>query len=282
MLASASQNYGAKLWAIAGDDELAPQQAIINKDDSVYSVTVSPDGRTLVTGDAHGRVGLFRVDAKDGGRQFIDAHKGAVASVAFGGDSTRLLSAGYEDKTARLWDLTTNPPVLIRSFPEAQNKLMWAALSPDERLVVTVGRNSFAAVYKADDGQLLHRLVGHEQTIYRAIFSSDGRQLATVSSDATVRLWDLDTGTQLFALRLPADQAPSVPAWDFDFRCTPTGCWIAVPLTRGKLALYDLGPTQVRAGLACPEPTGPLVRRRAVSPRAGRRASWRRRASLRP
>jgi WD40 repeat protein len=84
--------------------------------------------------------------------------------------------------------------------------------------------------------------VGHEQTVYRAIFSSDGGQLATVSSDATVRLWDLDTGAQLFALRLPADRSPPNPLWDFDFRCTATGCWIAVPLTRGKLALYDLGP----------------------------------------
>ena len=35
--------------------------------------------------------------------------------------------------------------------------------------------------------------------------------------------------------------APPVPLWDFDFRCTPTGCWIAVPLTRGKLALYEFG-----------------------------------------
>ncbi len=76
----------------------------------------------------------------------------------------------------------------------------------------------------------------------RAIFSPDNQQLATVSADATLRLWDLDAGEALFTLRLPTTNRDSpVPIWDFDFRCTPTGCWIAVPLTRGKLALYDFG-----------------------------------------
>jgi WD40 repeat protein len=138
--------------------------------------------------------------------------------------------------------LTTDPPKPIREFKQAQAELLWAALSPDDRLVATVGRDQVVDIYKTDDGQLIHRLVGHEQAVYRANFSPDGRQLATVSSDATVRLWDLDTGAQLFALRLPADRSPPVPGRDFDFRCTPNGCWVAVPLTRGKLALYDLGP----------------------------------------
>lgn len=61
-------------------------------------------------------------------------------------------------------------------------------------------------------------LVGHEQTVFRAIYGPDGRQLATVSGDMTVRLWDLDTGKELLALRLPAREH-SVPLWDFDFRC---------------------------------------------------------------
>jgi WD40 repeat protein len=242
LLASASRDRSAKLWSVSGNGEINVQQTFAGHDDSVYEVALSPDNKTLATGGSDGRVGLFRVGTKDGGRQFIDAHEGPVASVAFGADNARLLSAGYEDKTARLCDLTADPPALIRSFLGAQNQLMCAALSPDDRLIATVGRGAVVDIYKADDGQLLRRLVGHEQTVFRAIFSPDGRQLATVSTDATVRLWDLDTGSQLFALRLPADRAPPTPLYDFDFRCTPNGCWLAVPLTRGKLAFYDLGP----------------------------------------
>lgn len=84
--------------------------------------------------------------------------------------------------------------------------------------------------------------MGHEQSVFRAIFSPDSSQLATVSSDATVKLWEVKTGKELFTLRLPTNSGYPTPLWDFDFRCVPQGeCWIAVPLTRGKLVVYGLG-----------------------------------------
>jgi WD40 repeat protein/energy-coupling factor transporter ATP-binding protein EcfA2 len=247
VLASASFDNSAKLWSVTVDGELTTQQTFTGHAAEVHGITLSPDGKTLATASYDGRIGLFKIGAKDDER-FIDAHEGGheggVESVALDTNRTRLLSAGYYDKTARLWDLTIDPPSLIREFKQSQ-VLLWAALSPDNRLIAAVGRGATVDIYKVDDGELLYRLAGHEQTVYRAIFSPDGRQLATVSTDATVRLWDLGDlhkPAQLFALRLPADRAPPDPLWDFDFRCTPNGCWLAVPLTRGKLALYDLGP----------------------------------------
>jgi WD40 repeat protein len=239
-LASASDDRSAKLWSLAGDGKLTLEETFTGHEASVYGIALSPEGKTLATASFDGKVGLFGVGSKDEGR-FIDAHAGGVNSVAFDASGARVLSAG-DDKIARLWDVTIEPPALIREFKQAPDKLLWAALSPDDRIAAVMGRSSFVGIYNAEDGQLLHRLVGHEQALFRAIFSPDGRQLATVSTDATVRLWDLDTGNQLFALRLPADRPAPEPLWDFDFRCTPSGCWLAVPLTRGKLAIYDLGP----------------------------------------
>jgi hypothetical protein len=52
-------------------------------------------------------------------------------------------------------------------------------------------------------------------------------------------------GQMLFSLRLPTQlQLSKPPIWDFDFRCVGGArkdCWIAVPLTVGRLALYRLG-----------------------------------------
>ena len=239
LLASASLDKTAKLWSVAPDGTFTQRQTFSGHTSAVHGLAFSPDSTTLATASYDGRVGLFTVGTEE--KRFIDAHEGSVASVAFDNSGTRLLSAGIEDKTARLWDLTADPPTLIQEFPKATQQLLWAALSPDGQSMVSVGRNSFAQVYSTHNAQLQHSLVGHEQTVYRAIFSPDGHQLATVSWDATVRLWDLDTGEELFSLRLPTNVAPPDPLWDFDFRCTPTGCWIAVPLTHGKLALYEFG-----------------------------------------
>ena len=77
--------------------------------------------------------------------------------------------------------------------------------------------------------------------MFRAIYSPDGRQLATVSTDMTVRFWDLEGERLLFTLRLPTELQRPSPLWDFDFRCTAAGeCWIAVPLTMGRVAVYRL------------------------------------------
>jgi WD40 repeat protein len=239
LLASASFDNTAKLWAVAPDGTLTERQTFSGHTDAVHGLAFSPNGTLLATASYDGRIGLFTIGTQE--QRFINAHEGMVASVAFDHSGSHLLSAGAEDKTARLWDLTTNPLTQIQAFPKAQDMLMWATYSPDGQAIASVGRDQVIEVYSTHDAQLLHRLVGHEQTVYRAIFSPDGHQIATVSSDATLRLWDLDTGGELFSLRLPTHRSPPVPLWDFDFRCTPAGCWIAVPLVRGKLALYEFG-----------------------------------------
>jgi WD40 repeat protein len=239
LLASAGFDNTAKLWAVAPDGTLTGLQTFSGHTKALHGLAFSPDGTLLATASYDRRVGLFTVGTEE--KRFIDAHEGPVASVAFDRSGSRLLSAGIDDKTARLWDLSTNPPTQIQAFPKANDMPLWATLSSDGQAMASVGRDQVVHVYSTHDAQLLHRLVGHEETIFRAIFSPDGHQLATVSSDATLRLWDLDTGRELFSLRLPTYRAPPVPLWDFDFRCTPTGCWIAVPLIRGKLALYEFG-----------------------------------------
>jgi WD40 repeat protein len=239
LLASASFDKTAKLWQVQ-ENKLQEQQTFAGHDRAVQAVAFSPNSKTLATASYDGQIGLFAVGTEE--KRFIEnAHEGKVVSVAFDSSGTRLLSSGNEDRATHLWNLNTTPPTLLQEFPQAQDMLMWASFSPDNKWVASVGRSLSVNIYATQNDQEQYHLAGHEQTIFRAIFSPDSQQVATVSSDATVRLWDLSNGSELFSLRLPGSQADAGP-WDFDFRCIPNGhCWIAVPLTRGKLVLYDLG-----------------------------------------
>lgn len=66
--------------------------------------------------------------------------------------------------------------------------------------------------------------------------------MVTAGGD-TVHVWDLKTNGELFSLRLPCWINPGPPLWDFSFRLTPpagTAAWLAVPLTKGELVVYEM------------------------------------------
>lgn len=247
-LASASFDETAKLWQVSSTG-LQLQQTLPHPA-KVRAISFSPLGNLLATGANDGQIGVFQLDAQSKSSFqspiFYQAHTGQVNSVEIDATGNYLLSGGADGYT-RLWRLNELPPKrpLYESKP-AKDEILWAAISPDQQRFACVGRELSAYVYATHTGKQEHRLVGHEQTIFRAIFSPDSQQLVTVSGDGTVRWWDLDTGSELFTLRLPTQPGPKPPLWDFDFRCTPQDCWIAVPLTRdtGKLMLYHLGATE--------------------------------------
>jgi WD40 repeat protein len=238
LLASGGTDNAVTLWSTETGARLRTLEGHTGAIADGDSLDFSPDGRILATAGYDGLVGLFDVETGEG--ELFEAHEGRIADVEFDAGGKRLLSVGIHDFKLRLWDLTKQPPE-PREVAKAKDKLLWATLRPDGRQLAAVGREAVVTLHDLGPEPAEPRLlVGHEETVYRAIYSPDGRQLATVSWDMTVRLWDLETHKELFALRLPTE-FNGRPLWDFDFRCTERGeCWIAVPLTMGRLALYRL------------------------------------------
>ena len=238
LLATAGMDGKAKLWRVEAEGKgLTLLHILEGHKNVVHSVAFSPYSRHIATAGYDGQIGLF--DTASGQGRLFPAHEGPVDSVAFSPDGKRLLSAGVDGRL-RLCNLVepSRPPLEIA---QAQDELLWASFNPDGREIAAVGRGSNVSLYDLAKLGKPRRLVGHEQTVFRAIYSPDGHQLATVSGDMTVRLWDLDSQRLMFTLRLPTEFQQTSPLWDFDFRCTAKGeCWIAVPLTIGRLALYRL------------------------------------------
>jgi WD40 repeat protein/ABC-type branched-subunit amino acid transport system substrate-binding protein len=244
-LVSVSFDNTAKLWQVTSSEEKLnlDEKHTFSHDGAINDVVFSPDNHTFATASFDGRVGLFTVDKQE---QFYQPFDGKdVNSVSFNKDGTQLLTTG--DYEVSLWAINNGSPTLLQEYPAASDILMWSRFSPNDEQIASVGREQVVHIYSTKNKSTRYRLAGHESTIYRVIFSDDGQRVATISSDATLRFWDLFNGSELFTLRLPAKASDPVPAWDFDFRCTFQNCWIAVPLTRGKLMLYNMGQIEEQA-----------------------------------
>lgn len=226
----------AKLWKVKKKGLQEQQTFEHNK--KVNAVAFSPNSDTLATATGDGKIRFFNIKTGQLQRSYR-ASKKQIYSIAFDTNGTRLVSAASDGDT-RLWDLNDNPPTLLQTFPKAQGKIMDTTISPDGQWIASVGRDQIVHIYAVDGTTEKHRsFIGHENSIFRAIFSPDSHQIATVSADNTVRIWDLENGNVLF-IHSPAILEQDIR--DFDFRCIPENCWIVVPLySFPKLVLYELG-----------------------------------------
>jgi WD40 repeat protein len=158
----------------------------------------SPDGSLLVTGGDHSSVHVW--DADSGGPvASLVAHAAAISDLAFT-DPQHLVSVSA-DQTARVWDLdpvwrlertlgAIDQPEMIADRVQALDFSADAA-----QLLVAGGvpsRSGELQVWNVIDGaRTLSLPQAHDDVIFAARFSPDGKRVATGGADKYLRTWDL-------------------------------------------------------------------------------------------
>lgn len=106
-------------------------------------------------------------------------------------------------------------------------------LSPDASMFATASAEGAACIWKFADLQN-PLCVEHDDGVYDAIFSGDGKQLITGSRDGVVRFWDVSHGTLLQEY----DYGYSARIWDLDI--SPNGRWLAIGREDNLVTVIDL------------------------------------------
>ena len=175
--------------------------------DSVRSVSFSPDGQTLASGSSgwDGTIRLWDVSTGDTIRT-LTGHTGFVYSVSFSPDGQTLASgsSGW-DGTIRLWDVSTGDT--IRTLTGHTDDVSSVSFSPDgqtlasgETLASGGDLDGTIRLWDVSTGDHLRTLTGHTLWVYSVSFSPDGQTLASGSGDKTIRLWDVSTGDTIRTL----------------------------------------------------------------------------------
>ena len=173
---------------------------------SIRSVTFSPDGKLLATGDSDGVVRLWEASS---GREILtcNGHTNVVQSVAFSPDGKILASGSYEN-TIKLWNVKTGE--CLKVLQGHTESVMSVTFNPDGNILASGSFDRTIRLWDIRTGECCKILHGHTKVVFSVAFHPAGEMLASGSGDPTVRLWNINSGECLKILEGPTKNVFSV------------------------------------------------------------------------
>ncbi|EJD54407.1 WD40 repeat-like protein [Auricularia subglabra TFB-10046 SS5] len=185
--------------------------------DVVLCLDRGPGGKLLASGSKDRTVRIWAYSApKDDEREiwrcvaFGEGHAESVGALAMSRASGAFLFSGSQDRTVKMWDLSSLSTVDGGEAVKLQSLTTQKAhekdinsldVSPNDKLLATGSQDKTAKIFAIErkgargEIKLLGTCKGHKRGVWNVRFGRTERVLATASGDKTIKLWNLDDFT---------------------------------------------------------------------------------------
>ncbi|KAH8797317.1 hypothetical protein DL96DRAFT_998360 [Flagelloscypha sp. PMI_526] len=171
-------------------------RVVINVDAPIYSLSIAPDGRSIVTGVYHRTVCIWDSESSKE-LQKLQGHTHFARSVAFSPNGKHVVT-GSDDHFLRIWDITSGGQV--RVLKGHKNDVVSVAFSPNGEYIVSGSTDKSVRVWIANSGKRFRNPVRHKRPVHSVVFAPDGKRIASASDDHSAVIWDAETLLELCKL----------------------------------------------------------------------------------
>ena len=186
-LASVGDDGTVRVW---NADTGAPIHTLKGHKNVVMGVAFSSDGSMLASGSTDRTVRLWNVETGQLLHR-LNEHKGPVLGLTFLDNDTKLATGGY-DENVLIWDTKTGKR--LAAGPDVKGRVYRLSADPANQRIAVGSSMPFVQIV-GRDGVVINQLHGHTRDTNDVDYSLDGKHLASVSDDGTVRVWDAKSGS---------------------------------------------------------------------------------------
>ncbi len=190
----------------AGEDHFGRIYALALSPDEKW-LAVAADNRPICDDITCQHIRIYSAATGELYRSWTGGHSGAVLSLTFSSDGTRLLSSSIDD-TAVLWNFESGTP--LKTFSGHGNSIYRAVFTTDGQRIVTGSEDRTLRLWNAQDGRVVAEMTGHKSGAFRVSVSPLGDIIASSDHDGEIRLWDQQSGAFIKSLVTMANRIGSL------------------------------------------------------------------------